>query len=411
MDGAIVLVGILGKALSGTNISWVRALRTMRVLRPLRVISRVPELRVVVDALLRSLPGLGNVLLVALLFWLIFGILGMQLFMGSFSRCSDESVEEKALCVDGWVNATLDVAWDSVSRTCAGWAEMVASAQELTDDAPTSDATCVGSYASSTFVERTWDSGASNFDSVFDAMRTLFEMSTTEGWTAVMYDGVDARSPELAPRRDHTPAIAFFFVIFMILANFFILNLFVGIILDNFARIAEERGDGSSATMTKEQQLWAQRKRNFFDVGEDYGEEDAVLGDVTDDDDETEGKGSSGKQLVSSSESASRSALNRPMSNQSPPASPRARRARRGFRRARRFLFRVSHSAAFEAGVMAVIVLNAGAMACEHYGQTQAWTDTLSGISYACTAVFIVEACHKARRDGKEILQLEVERV
>ena len=135
MDGAIVLVGILGKALSGTNISWVRALRTMRVLRPLRaVISRVPELRVVVDALLRaSLPGLGNVLLVALLFWLIFGILGMQLFMGAFSRCSDESVATKALCVDGWVNATLDVAWDSVSQTCAGWAEMVASTQELTD--------------------------------------------------------------------------------------------------------------------------------------------------------------------------------------------------------------------------------------------------------------------------------------
>ena len=82
----------------------------------------------------------------------------------------------------------------------------------------------------------------------------------------------------------------------MILANFFILNLFVGIILDNFARIAEERGDGSSATMTKEQQLWSQRKRNFFDVGEDYGQEDAVmLGDVTDDDDEEEGRRLLGK--------------------------------------------------------------------------------------------------------------------
>ena len=86
------------------------------------------------------------------------------------------------------------------------------------------------------------------------------------------------------------------------MANFFILNLFVGIILDNFARIAEERGDGSSATMTKEQQLWSQRKRNFFDVGEDYGQEDAVmLGDVTDDDDDEKGKTSSGKELASSS--------------------------------------------------------------------------------------------------------------
>ena len=67
--------------LSGYNLGWIRALRTMRVLRPLRVISRVPELKVVVNALFKSLPGLGNVLLVSLLFWLIFGILGMQLFM------------------------------------------------------------------------------------------------------------------------------------------------------------------------------------------------------------------------------------------------------------------------------------------------------------------------------------------
>ena len=90
----------------------------MRVLRPLRVISRVPELKVVVNALLNSLPGLGNVLMVSLLFWIIFGILGMQLFIGAFSRCSDESVEEKALCVDGWVNQTVEASWDSVMKTC-----------------------------------------------------------------------------------------------------------------------------------------------------------------------------------------------------------------------------------------------------------------------------------------------------
>ena len=51
---------------------------------------------------------------------------------------------------------------------------------------------------------------------------------------------------------------------------------------------------------------------------------------------------------------------------------------------------------------MAVIVLNAGAMACEHYGQTQAWT-YLSGISYACTAVFIiVEAIIKLVAMGRK---------
>ena len=84
MDGFIVAISIFAKAMDSGGMEWVRALRTMRVLRPLRVISRVPELKVVVNALFRSLPGLGNVFLVSLLFWLIFGILGMQLFLGAF---------------------------------------------------------------------------------------------------------------------------------------------------------------------------------------------------------------------------------------------------------------------------------------------------------------------------------------
>jgi len=116
MDGFIVVIGIVGKALEGQNLGWVRALRTMRVLRPLRVISRVPELKVVVNALFNSLPGLANVLLVSLLFWLLFGILGMQLFMGAFARCSDGNVEMKSACVDGVVNSTTDIAWNSITK-------------------------------------------------------------------------------------------------------------------------------------------------------------------------------------------------------------------------------------------------------------------------------------------------------
>ena len=187
LDGFIVVMGIVGKILAGQNLSWVRALRTMRVLRPLRVISRIPELKVVVNALFRSLPGLGNVLLVALLFWLIFGILGMQLFMGAFARCSDEGIDAKVDCIDGQVNTTMDLVWNSVSQSCEG------------DATITSSAACVGTYQLVEFRERKWKSDDMNFDNIFNAMETLFEMSTTEGWTAVMYNGVDSRSPELAP--------------------------------------------------------------------------------------------------------------------------------------------------------------------------------------------------------------------
>ena len=336
MDGFIVVIAIFGKIMSSANMGWVRALRTMRVLRPLRVISRVQELKVVVNALLNSMPGLANVLLVSLLFWVIFGILGMQLFMGSFARCDDEDVDERSKCVDGWVNGTVSMAWDSVAQEC-NHPSLVGLTRE----------TCVGEFNQTEYRERSWSSDDMNFDNIFNAMQTLFEMSTTEGWTAVMYNGVDSTSPDTAPERDNNPPMAFFFIAFEIVANFFILNLFIGIILDNFTQMAQESGDGGSATMTKEQKLWAQRKKNFF---KEAGDE------------------------VNKQTSPWRSAL-----------------------------FKFSHDERFDFTIMGFIVLNAAAMACEHYQQSDTWTVALEGVSIGCSAVFIFEATVKLLAMGPRL--------
>jgi hypothetical protein len=42
-----------------------------------------------------------------------------------------------------------------------------------------------------------------NFDTIFKASTTLFEMSTTEQWLTIMWNGVDAVSDHQNPRRDH----------------------------------------------------------------------------------------------------------------------------------------------------------------------------------------------------------------
>ena len=343
MDGFIVVIGIVGKALSGANLEWVRALRTMRVLRPLRVISRVPELKVVVNALMNSLPGLGNVLMVSLLFWIIFGILGMQLFMGAFSRCSDEDIKSKVLCLDGWVNQTLDASWDSVAKECTN-PDLIANltAADATFDSSTLNiTTCIGTYESTEYVERTWASDDMNFDNIFNAMQTLFEMSTTEGWTAVMYNGVDARSPELTPQRDYQPAMAFFFVAFEVIANFFILNLFVGIILDNFAQLSSESGDGGSATMTKAQKMWVKHQQKLQGTAEprkdDYYPEDEN----------------------------------------------------------RKMVYKIVEREEFELVIMVVIVVNAIAMACERYDADDDLRTTLDGLGIFFAVIFVGEASAK----------------
>ena len=239
MDGFIVLLSLVELVLSqtaGASFGWVRSLRTIRVLRPLRAISRIPELKVVVNALFKSLPGLGNVIILAALVWLIFGILGMQMFMGKFGFC-----EQSECCPlsDDFGNPLLDSCVEVVTRA------------HCTGISPEGD-------------ECSWGTKDMNFDNIFKSMQTLFEMSTTEGWTAVMYDGVDAVGIDMQPVENHSVGTIAFFLVFMIVGSFFVLNLFIGVVLDNFLQVSSEESQGadsgkgnvSSLFLTRNQRNW-----------------------------------------------------------------------------------------------------------------------------------------------------------
>ncbi|CAJ1055770.1 sodium channel protein type 3 subunit alpha-like [Xyrichtys novacula] len=76
------------------------AICSMRALMPLRVLSRFRGLRVVIQTLLRSLPTLLNVVLVSVTVWLVFSILGVNLFAGKFRYCFNETSEEYFLSED-----------------------------------------------------------------------------------------------------------------------------------------------------------------------------------------------------------------------------------------------------------------------------------------------------------------------
>lgn len=61
------------------------AIRAVRVLRPLRSINSIPGMRILVASLLRALSMMGNVLVLAFFTFLLFGLMGMQLFHGTIS--------------------------------------------------------------------------------------------------------------------------------------------------------------------------------------------------------------------------------------------------------------------------------------------------------------------------------------
>ena len=43
------------------------------------------------NALIKAIPSIANVLIVCIVFWLIFGIVGVQMFAGKFFKCVDEN--------------------------------------------------------------------------------------------------------------------------------------------------------------------------------------------------------------------------------------------------------------------------------------------------------------------------------
>ncbi|CAN9505289.1 unnamed protein product [Ophioblennius macclurei] len=90
LDFFIVMAGMVEYSLDLQNIN-LSAIRTVRVLRPLKAINRVPSMRILVNLLLDTLPMLGNVLLLCFFVFFIFGIIGVQLWAGLLrNRCYPE---------------------------------------------------------------------------------------------------------------------------------------------------------------------------------------------------------------------------------------------------------------------------------------------------------------------------------
>lgn len=89
MDFVIVVFSLISLSLrdAGGKISALKTLRMLRVLRPLRMISRNQGLKIAVNSLINSIPYIGDVIVVSLLFLLLFAILCTNFYKGSFFTC------------------------------------------------------------------------------------------------------------------------------------------------------------------------------------------------------------------------------------------------------------------------------------------------------------------------------------
>lgn len=89
-------------------------------------------------------------------------------------------------------------------------------------------------------LNREWSEPDFTYNNVFDGMKTLFTASTGEGWPSTLYNSIDSRGDDLNPETDARPAVGIYYIMYMILVAFFMVNVFVGFVIVTFRDTVEQ---------------------------------------------------------------------------------------------------------------------------------------------------------------------------
>lgn len=197
LDFFIVVTSLIDASFSSVNIPVIKILRMLRTLRPLRFISRNSGMKALVTALLGSAAGFFNILIVVLAVWLIFAILAVNFFGGKMYSCT----------INGFMVQT--------------------------------ETECIMQHGQ-------WQNNIFNYDSVPNAIFTLFCISTKENWNNYMYNAINApNDPGGGPSFQNNEVYGYFFVVYMMIGTYLFKNLFIGYIFGEFESAIEEEKAGT----------------------------------------------------------------------------------------------------------------------------------------------------------------------
>ncbi|XP_049590546.1 dihydropyridine-sensitive L-type skeletal muscle calcium channel subunit alpha-1 isoform X5 [Syngnathus scovelli] len=204
LDLLVVSVSLLSMGMESSAISVVKILRVLRVLRPLRAINRAKGLKHVVQCVFVAVKTIGNIVLVTMLLDFMFACIGVQLFKGKFYSCTDPD--------------------KMTEEECKGW---YIKYQE-------------GALHEMEVRKRDWTNSELNFDNIFNGMLALFTISTFEGWPKILHKAIDSNMEDQGPVYNNRVAISIFFIVYLILIAFFMMNIFVGFVIVTFQEQGEQ---------------------------------------------------------------------------------------------------------------------------------------------------------------------------
>nr|XP_017214025.2 voltage-dependent T-type calcium channel subunit alpha-1G isoform X7 [Danio rerio] len=302
LDGMLVMISVIDILVSlisnsGTKIlGMLRVLRLLRTLRPLRVISRAPGLKLVVETLMSSLKPIGNIVVICCAFFIIFGILGVQLFKGKFFVCHGDdtrNITNKSDCL-------------------------------------------LANYK--------WVRHKYNFDNLGQALMSLFVLASKDGWVDIMYDGLDAVGVDQQPVMNYNPWMLLYFISFLLIVAFFVLNMFVGVVVENFHKCRRNQEEEEAKRREAKRQKRRDKKRR-----------------------------SKEKELAE--------AQSKPFYSDYCPT--------------RRLIYNMCKSQYLDLFITIVIALNVITMSMEHYHQPKVLSDSLKICNYIFTVIFVLESIFK----------------
>ncbi|XP_052544014.1 voltage-dependent T-type calcium channel subunit alpha-1G isoform X2 [Tympanuchus pallidicinctus] len=312
LDGVLVLISVIDILVSmvsdsGTKIlGMLRVLRLLRTLRPLRVISRAQGLKLVVETLMSSLKPIGNIVVICCAFFIIFGILGVQLFKGKFFICQGEDT------------------------------------RNITNKSDCAEA----SYK--------WVRHKYNFDNLGQALMSLFVLASKDGWVDIMYDGLDAVGVDQQPVMNYNPWMLLYFISFLLIVAFFVLNMFVGVVVENFHKCRQHQEEEEAKRREEKRLRRLEKKRRNL-----------MLDDV----------------LMESTASAVPEAQCKPYYSD--------------YSRFRFLIHQMCTSHYLDLFITGVIGLNVITMAMEHYQQPKVLDEALKICNYIFTVIFVLESVSK----------------
>ncbi|XP_028810171.1 voltage-dependent L-type calcium channel subunit alpha-1C isoform X2 [Denticeps clupeoides] len=204
LDLVVVSVSLISSGIQSSAINVVKILRVLRVLRPLRAINRAKGLKHVVQCVFVAIRTIGNIVIVTTLLQFMFACIGVQLFKGKFYFCTDSSKQTQSECRGSYI---------------------------LYKD---------GNVGKPERAQRIWENSDFNFDNVLQGMMALFAVSTFEGWPGLLYRAIDSHAEDIGPIYNYRVIISIFFIIYIIIIAFFMMNIFVGFVIVTFQEQGEQ---------------------------------------------------------------------------------------------------------------------------------------------------------------------------